>query len=275
MEQYGFALRGNPFDRVDFQSAQLQGSYLSRDAVAAAALRCKQQLSSSHPSAEADGAEEGELAASAARIKCAAASIVAAAGWRWVVVCERGRRTPPLCKALPKNEHIFAASTASGACTAAMHHHLTLGRPTSICLPQYLDAPTSCRTLAQYRQVSCGSTAAAAQALLSHTQQLLASFPTSADEDAALLVALQQPTGSSVPQDTRAAGGLACSGSTPTYSPGCDGDGGNGGDGSAARGSSSSSSALRRQAALAYRLQRKLLLAAAQQLLHELLAAER
>ena len=71
MEQYGFSVAGNPFDRLQFDQGQLPwGCHLSRDAIRAAAQHCKDQLPA------------GSDPAAATRLDCAAVSILEAAGWK-------------------------------------------------------------------------------------------------------------------------------------------------------------------------------------------------
>ncbi|KXZ52103.1 hypothetical protein GPECTOR_10g1126 [Gonium pectorale] len=106
VEQYGFVLYGNPYDRLDWGGLQLDpGARVRRDWVHSAA----EQLAAEAEEAEAQAAgateegdtgwgraaghgdagaaakvpgRQGSAAAERARLRCAAASVVAVAGWR-------------------------------------------------------------------------------------------------------------------------------------------------------------------------------------------------
>jgi hypothetical protein len=89
MEQYGFVVPGNPFDRVDFdqhgqhaQQQQLQQLWMSHTAVKQAAQQVKQQLAQCHQQAAAGAAAAADaLHFTAAHVDAAVASIITAAGW--------------------------------------------------------------------------------------------------------------------------------------------------------------------------------------------------
>ncbi|KAI8472113.1 MAG: hypothetical protein J3K34DRAFT_504586 [Monoraphidium minutum] len=95
MEQYGFVVPGNPFDRLPLDGLQLPGGCrMSRDAITAAAAALEA------------AAPAGGAAAGAARTRAAAASLTTALGWR----------------DLREWRRVDAGSTAT--CVAAAREHL-------------------------------------------------------------------------------------------------------------------------------------------------------
>lgn len=84
MEQYGFVVPGNPYDRVHFdehtQQQQQQVHWMSHTAVKQAAQQVKQQLTQCQSQAAA-GAAAAADALQFTHVDAAVASVISAAGW--------------------------------------------------------------------------------------------------------------------------------------------------------------------------------------------------